>query len=471
MALAADAPPARPAEGAAMPLPLKLLLFALILYTPNQIHFPTSLGLPGVNVLNMICLVVWLGHLRTGRSNAVKPTLRPLFFSLFAVISYAFLITQLTMADDFLEDLMVYKTAIFYPLIYFIFFYVVRSEADARSLTYAILAVAVLAGYEAIREGLDYGNTTFEPMKRASGPFGEDAKTANRAGVFYAMFLAPLLALALYRPEARKPWLRWLAIGGIVVIAAGLFFTWSRQAYLIAGVVAALMMIRRGPAVIVVLLIGLLNYDLWVPTAAVERVAETEQVDERGVEKFDESTESRWTQWSAAGRMIQDKPWGIGLNRFRDLSSSYGGIKQLDAHNHYVLFAAEASPIGLGIHLLLVFALLLLGRRVDRLAKRQGNLFGRALGSGFTFMTLAMILGNIYGSPFASGEVMGLYWAMGGLCARQLLLMAEPAAAAAADLPAGAPAAAAPPVRRAWPERSWRRPERRSAPGRLPSPG
>jgi O-antigen ligase len=121
--------------------------------------------------------------------------------------------------------------------------------------------------------------------------------------------------------------------------------------------------------------------------------------------------------------MIQDKPWGIGFKRFGELSGSYGGKPDLDAHNHYVLFATEASLIGLVAHLILVLSLWWYGHSYYRLAKRRRNPLGRCLGSGFAFMTVAMILGNIYGSPFANGEVMGLYWILAGLMARHMLIL------------------------------------------------
>ena len=49
-----------------------------------------------------------------------------------------------------------------------------------------------------MREGIDYGFGAYNPMRRASGPFGEDWHNANRAGVFYAMFMPMFVALALF---------------------------------------------------------------------------------------------------------------------------------------------------------------------------------------------------------------------------------------------------------------------------------
>ena len=453
-----------------MPLFLKWGMAFLAFYTVNQLHFPQSLGVPGLNVLNLICLTVWIGHLRTGRKNDVKPVLRKRFFLLFALIFYSFLITQVTLPDDVMADINYLKASIFYPVFFFIYFYVVRTEDDIRFIMYACLFVAMIAGFEAMREGLAFGNTSFHPMKRASGPFGDDAFTANRAGVFLAMMFCLALAVALYHPEPGNRWIRPAAMVGMLLILAGLFYTFSRQSYLIVVIVAALMMLRRGPALIIILAVAAVSYQSWVPDAAVDRLTDTKQVDEDGKEQVDDSTSSRWVQWEAGWRMIQDKPWGIGFQRFGELSGSYGGKPDLDAHNHYVLFAAEASLIGLAVHLILVLSLWWYGHSYYRLAKRRRNPLGRCLGSGFAFMTVAMILGNIYGSPFANGEVMGLYWILAGLMARHMLVLKASLGLAQLepDIAASAPMDAV--VAKKRPRRLGRRHRRPVIPGTGPPP-
>lgn len=409
----------------AMPTFLKWAMAFLVLYTVEQIHFPQSLGVPGLNVLNIICLIVWISHLRTGRKNDVRPILRKRFFILFALIFYAFLVSQMTLPGELIQDINYMKASIFYPMFFFIFFYIVRTEGDIRFISYACLFVAMLAGLEALREGLAFGVISFNDMKRASGPFGDDAFTANRAGVFYAMFVCLSVAMTLYHPEPGNKWIRPFAIFTTVIIMAGLYFTFSRQAYIIAGLLVPLMFFKRGPALIVIALIAGINYQLWVPEAAIDRLTDTKQADQDGVEQVDESTSSRWVQWEAGWGMIQDKPWGVGFQRFQQLSGDYGGKPLLDAHNHYVLFAAEASLVGLFVHLVLVLSLWWYGHYYYRLAKRRRNALGRALGSSFAFMSLAMILGNIFGSPFSNGEVMGLYWVLAGLMARHILLLRQ----------------------------------------------
>jgi len=118
------------ADKDAMPTFLKWGMAFLTFYTVNQLHFPQSLGVPGLNVLNLICLVLWISHTRTGRRNDVKPVMRMRLFALFGALIYAFLLAQATLPGEFMIDVNYLKASIFYPIYFFMFFYVVRTEDD-----------------------------------------------------------------------------------------------------------------------------------------------------------------------------------------------------------------------------------------------------------------------------------------------------------------------------------------------------
>jgi len=60
-----------------------------------------------------------------------------------------------------------------------------------------------------------------------------------------------------------------------------------------------------------------------------------------------------------------------------------------------------------------------LGGRLSRAAFDPES---RALAYGFRVAVLAMILGNIYGSPFSEGAIMGVFWALAGLMERYMSL-------------------------------------------------
>ena len=127
--------------------------------------------------------------------------------------------------------------------------------------------------------------------------------------------------------------------------------------------------------------------------------------------------------------MLKQHPLGIGLNRFRSEIGEYGDKSNVDAHNGYVLVAAEAGPQGLLALALLMAGLLGLGVRLIRTAPDDAT---RALGYGYTAAVVSMILGNLFGSTISSGEVMGNFWALSGIVAR--LTELEPEAADDTDL-------------------------------------
>jgi hypothetical protein len=152
--------------------------------------------------------------------------------------------------------------------------------------------------------------------------------------------------------------------------------------------------------------------------------------------------------------IIQDNPWGIGLNRFKQEIKNYTPYKQgKDAHNQYVLIATEAGVQGLLAYLLLLQGMYSMGRSLARsVQNEEEKILGRvckltmdprhssirlfrkaasellckhALGVGYISAFISMVLGGMYGSPLFFGEIMGNFWALTALVARYQSLVAE----------------------------------------------
>ncbi len=396
---------------------LLFLLGVLVLYVPNQIHFPSSLGVPGLNVLNVLVLLTFFVYkIKTSEKVEVMPLKGPMIF-LFIMVLYAFVIANIRKPLSFIDDIIYVKTAIFYPLLFFLFYSGLRTIKQVKVFYLILLAVAGLAALEAIREAIDYGIGNYNDSKRASGPFGADASSANRAGVFYSMFLPYFVGMAFFYKESK--FIRWCAWGGVVATVAAIFFTYSRQSYFIAAVAILYLTLRRGGYAPLLFVLLALTYTWWVPEAAMERVSGTQQVTETGEEQLDESTESRLVLWAAAMDMIKDYPIGIGLNRFKSEIGNYSIYPNKDAHNHYILFATEGSVIALLSLLVLMAALFRIGLKVSR----YGDPLSRMVGLSYTCSVVCMALGNVYGSPFSSGEVMGNFWIMSAVVARYYYLL------------------------------------------------
>ncbi|GAP66370.1 O-antigen polymerase [Mizugakiibacter sediminis] len=396
---------------------LKLLLAAIVVYLVNQIHFPTELGVKGLNVANLMFLLALLMLPRRLPREQEPPMLKGALLGFFAVLVIAFAVAQLVRPGNLLADVTYLKNAVFYPLFYFLFLAAVRDMRTVKFLLFMVLLVAAVASLEAIREALDYGIGTFAENHRSAGPFGMDYRSANRAGVYYAMFLPLFFSVALNLRN--RKWVRLLALGGALLTAAAVVFTYSRQSYFIALAGIAILLMRRG--VFTALLLGtVIAYSITLlPSGVTERVEQTQQTGDYGQEELDPSTASRFEIWKGAVSMWSEQPWGIGLDRFKQEIGNYSGFKHFDAHNFYVLTLAECGIQGLVALLVLAAALLRLARRARRQALDAES---RTLAWGFSVCTICMLLGNLYGSPFLEGSVMGDYWILCALTERYFRL-------------------------------------------------
>ena len=418
---------------------LRFLLALPIVFIPNAIHFAGETSIAGLNFTNMMFLVLLVMVPLLAPEGAPRLSghgrLSAALIFLFAAYILAFVLAQLLAPSDLKEDLTYLKTAIFYPLLYFMYRNCRLDLRATRQLIILVLVVAVVAGVEAIHEALDYGVLeAYTLTRRAAGPFGPDYRSANRAGVFYAMFFPMFVAMALFFRK-QKLW-RLAAISGCVILALAIMATYSRQAYAIALLCLLLVALRRSLVVaclIGVVMVGSVNM---LPQSVTQRVQETEQTDTVGAEVLDTSTASRFDIWSGAMQMWRDHPAGVGLNRFQENIGNYSSFEGFDAHNFYILMLCEAGPLGLLAMLWLVWRLWALARALLHSAATL-DAEAQALAAGFSLVVLATALGNVYGSPFLEGSVMANFWALCGLLERYFALKTASALAAPAVQPQG----------------------------------
>lgn len=392
----------------------------LIFYLPNALHLPLETGVPGLNVSNTLFIVALLAILLNGPDQygalIQRRSLRKALFIWFTALAVGFVIAQLRSPLDVGSDLVSLKNAIFFPLLYFVF---LKSHLDSRQTRWLIIfvmVVAAVAGIEAVREGLDYGLGNYSPTHRASGPFGVDFRNANRAGVFYAMFLPVFVSLSVYL-RGIGFW-RIAAIIASAITVVAILATFSRQAYAVSVITIGILLLRRNVFVGMVLVALLASAIPFLPEGVTERVERTEQSDVAGIESLDASTTSRFDIWAGAVKMWNDYPAGVGINRFKQHIGDYSLHAGYDAHNYYVLTIAELGPQGLFALLIVIFAMLRLAAFVNTRASDSGDIERIALARGFGMMIIAMALGNLYGSPFSEGSVMANFWILCGLMER-----------------------------------------------------
>jgi O-antigen ligase len=363
--------------------------------------------------------------------------LTPALLVLLLVIAIAFVNARF---DDsgipLMDDIAWLKNWALYPLFYFIYRRCRQDLQVTRQLILLTLVVSAVAGIEAIYQGVQFGLGDYSHTGRAAGPFG-DHRAANRAGVFFAMFLPMFLAIVLFS-RGRKLW-RIVGLAGCGLLLFAIMLTYSRQAYLIALVATFLLLFRRSMMVAALLGVIMVASVSLLPSSVMYRIETTQQQTVGGDTELDPSTASRFHIWAGAMDMWRDNPAGVGLNRFKQHIGDYSAYKGMDAHNSFVLILAECGPLGLAALLWLYARMWTLTRRM-RAAAHDPE--ARALALGFTFMVFAAVLGNLFSSFFFDGTVMGNFWVLCGLLERYTAMRvhAYQVQAAAAEAAAPAPA-------------------------------
>jgi hypothetical protein len=413
---------------------LPLVLAGQLMHVVNQYHFKWNVGVPGVAPANLIFLLALLMIRSKPETVTAPPILKNAILIFFGALTFAFLWAQVRAFGDFLDDLTYYKNALFAPLFYFLFLRCRQDLKMTRLLILWLLVVAAVAGLEGLIEGIDYGFGKYNPFRRASGPFGEDWHNANRAGVFYAMFMPMFVALALFLK--RQKLVRLGAVGAAILTAGGSISTYSRQSYFLVVLALAALFLRKSLILVVLVVVATVSFASYLPDSMFQRVEETKQEDKAGNEEVDVSTSSRWELWEGGMKILAANPVGVGLHRWKDEIGNYSKYKHVDAHNFYVLTLVECNPLGLLSLLYLVYTLFRLSSwlRANR-PPDDPEMF--ALSLGFTLCTLNMALGGIYGSPTLEASVMAPYWALAGLLERYTHLKMQSREETAPAAPAG----------------------------------
>jgi hypothetical protein len=417
---------------------LRMLLLAIpIVFMPNALHLSFDTGIPGLNMANLVFLLALVAVVLAGRKGSPSQSrgeLTPALLAYFAMATVGLFIAQFNRPGPPAADIVVLKNLLFYPLLYLIYRNCKLSPKHTRLLIILVMIVAAVAGLEAVREGIDYGFGRYVESRRAAGPFGVDYRNANRAGVFYAMFLPMFIAMALFF-RGQKLW-RMASIVGCALLALAIMATYSRQSYGIALFGLSLLLLRRHVLLAAMIALLALPAVSLLPEGVTTRVADTEQTTKAGTEELDVSTASRFEIWDGAAKMWQDYPLGVGLARFPKYIGRYApDHPNMDAHNYYVLVMSELGPFGLAALAWLLWRMLRLAGKVRR-ATAGIDAEAKALGIGFTITVVAMALGNLYGSPFTEGSVMANFWILCGLMEHYALDRASTTAPAGAVAPA-----------------------------------
>jgi putative inorganic carbon (HCO3(-)) transporter len=139
-------------------------------------------------------------------------------------------------------------------------------------------------------------------------------------------------------------------------------------------------------------------------------------------ETLESSSATRIKIWRGAIDMIKDYPmWGVGYGAFPAFVPKYtsGAVGQMDAHNSYLLIAAEMGIPTLLVFLVVLAMIMYYTRWLYHHAQDRAL---KAMALGFLAGLSALSVANMFGSRMDAQEIAGYFWILAGLVMRGIII-------------------------------------------------
>lgn len=315
-------------------------------------------------------------------------------------------------------------------LLYFLFFHLVQDRQRWKNLVVIMMASVVVVALMSIWEYQDLisGAGSLE-RARVRGI----TDSPNSLGAFFVYYMFLFAAFWLERGKPRRRW--WLLILFLLCFR-GIMVTFSRGAYLAfaAGCLVLTFVRSKRLFLLVALAMGMMVLTpSLLPKGIHYRLVEstfkdpnTQLLEVYGAPdletRIDRSAGLRLIIWRGARGIIADHPvFGLGFGGFMSQIHYYAGLRTpRDAHNAYLLAAAEQGLPMVGLICLL---LLMLGVVTYRVARHASDPFIRTTALGWLGGLCALAVANIFGSRMNSAEINGYFWILAALMARAHIWM------------------------------------------------
>jgi putative inorganic carbon (hco3(-)) transporter len=405
--------------------PLWFLLLT-VAYLPFSKVYPLSLGgITGANLSNLILLlapVAWAASRAASRVRLRPGALEGLLLLYVLVASFSVLPS---LGHSGLGELLQTYRGWLVPFLYFFIARgLVRDRRGMMAVLQVLAVVAILVAALTWVEGLSRSGRGSIEVSRVPGLMLQ----ANQMGAFLVYYGTVLLALGL---RARGLGRRLLFLAGFLIAARAMLFTFSRAAYLSLGAGSATVVLLHNPLLLAAgagagAAAVAVNPAL-IPDSIRARLAETnEGVGLEGEQTtLDKSSAYRLILWKAAFRMIRERPLtGIGLGRFSSVVGGYTEVELSkedpnDAHNAFILIAAEMGLPALALVLVLLLSFLLTALR---LYLKRRDPVDRSLALAFVGCCGGLVVSNMLGSRFQDESLISYFWILAGLLAVARLL-------------------------------------------------
>jgi putative inorganic carbon (HCO3(-)) transporter len=398
-----------------------LSLLFLVAYLPFSKVFVGKFGAEtvGINLTNILMIVVIISW---AISSAVKNEkmfnkawLNPIviLFCLWGFLALLGAKINYGSAYDFESYFILFKRWVTPIVLYFIVLNMVRDKETLKKVLFVMMLVTVIIALMAIRDYMENIRGSLEES-RVGGVFEQP----NMLGGFFVYMMFFFLAFFL---SYWKKFKYWLMLVPFALCFRGIMVTFSRGAYVAAafgGLVTTFFKNKLLFIFSIVLLIVILVIPGVLPEGIRLRLASTfggEKVISTNIEDItDPSAGKRIIIWKGAMEMIKDQPiFGFGYGTFPYVIGAYApSVESMDAHNTYLILAAEMGIPALALFLIIV--LMLIGH-TWWLYRKIKDTYIKAFALGVLGGLFGLLAANMFGSRMNTEEVSAYFWIYAGL--------------------------------------------------------
>lgn len=394
-----------------------------VAYLPFSQVYPLPVaGITGANMTNFVLalgLVAWFSSRLQGRT-PLPTRFADLLAVGFVAVGSLGLLPAYAAEPDLADLAMTYRTWLAPMAFYFLARGLARNREDVQGILWVMAWTTFLVGVDTWKEGLDRSSFGSVDKARVRGLMEQ----ANTMGAFLTYYGVPLLALAVGARPFRRAWPYFAAF---LVVARATLYTFSRGAYLALAGGSATVLLLGNPLILASACgggaVAAMLFPSLVPSSVRERFDDTTTgtpvyAGDGTAVSLDRSSAHRLVIWRGAARMIAAQPLqGVGLGRFQRVIGSYTEVPLRkddphDAHNAYILVAAETGLPSLALLLLLFAAWGILALRL-RFGHRHP--VDRSLGLAFLGSLVAVIVSCMLGSRFSDEALIGWFWMLAAL--------------------------------------------------------
>jgi O-antigen ligase len=399
--------------------PLWFLLLT-VAYLPFAKTYPLSLG-GGANMSNIILLlapVAWLASRRGSRWRSRRGALEVLVL-VYMVVGSLSVLPAFGRVDSVGELLQTYRGWLAPFLFFFVARGLVRDRAGLMAVLRVMAVVTILVAALTWLEGMSRSDRGSIDAARVRGLMQQ----ANQMGAFLVYYGVLVLTLAL---RDRHWGRRLFYFGGFLVTARAMLFTFSRSAYLALATACSLVVLLHNPLLMLAGAgggaIAVVAKPSLIPGSIRERLGQT--TEGTGLEgenqTLDKSSAYRLILWKAAFRMVQERPLtGVGLGQFSSVVGYYTEVTLSkddpnDAHNAFILIAAEMGLPALAMALVLLIAVALTSVRAYFRRRHPVDL---TVAIALLGSWAGLVFSCMLGSRFSDESLISYFWILCALLA------------------------------------------------------